>query len=163
MSPMDQSKNAAAVGKLSLMMFLQFFIWGAWYVTAPNFLGTIGFTGKDFGWTYSVGPIAGMISPFFIGMVADRFFPAQRVYGVMHLLGGAIMLGATTLMESAEASPSAINWVFFGYMLTFYPTQLIVRPATIHPIVPKTLILGNCFSASSMFRRATELESARVG
>ena len=60
--------------QLSVMMFLQFFIWGAWYVTAPNYLGTIGFKAGDFGWTYSVGPIAGMISPFFVGMIADRFF-----------------------------------------------------------------------------------------
>ena len=44
--------------QLSIMMLLQFFIWGSWYVTAPNYLGTIGFTGADFGTTYSVGPIA---------------------------------------------------------------------------------------------------------
>ena len=83
---------------LSVMMFLQFFVWGAWYVTAPNYLGTIGFQAADFGWTYSVGPIAGIISPFFVGMIADRFFPAQRVLGVMHILGGLIMFAATSLM-----------------------------------------------------------------
>ena len=44
--------------QLSLMMFVQFFVWGAWYVTGPNYLGTIGFTATDFGWTYAVGPIA---------------------------------------------------------------------------------------------------------
>ena len=103
------------------MMFLQFFIWGAWYVTAPNYLGTIGFTGTDFGWTYSVGPIAGMLTPFFVGMVADRFFAAQRVLGVMHITGGLLMYGSTHLMTSG-ASPAAINWVFFGYMLTYFPT-----------------------------------------
>src|SRR5215831_4639720 len=108
--------------KLSAMMFLQFFIWGAWYVTAPNYLGTIGFKAGDFGWTYSVGPIAGMITPFFVGMVADRFFAAQRVLGIMHLLGGAIMLGATVLMKSASPVPNAINAAFFGYMLTYFPT-----------------------------------------
>jgi MFS family permease len=73
--------------ELSAMMFIQFFIWGSWYVTGPNYLGTIGFKAEDFGWTYSVGPIAGMLSPFFVGMIADRFFPAQRVLGVMHLAG----------------------------------------------------------------------------
>lgn len=103
------------------MMFLQFFIWGAWYVTAPNYLGTIGFTGTDFGWTYSVGPIAGMLTPFFVGMVADRFFAAQRVLGVMHIMGGILMYASTHLMASG-ASPAAINWVFFGYMLTYFPT-----------------------------------------
>ena len=104
------------------MMFLQFFVWGAWYVTAPNYLGTIGFGAKDFGWTYSVGPLAGIISPFFVGMIADRFFAAQRVMGVMHFAGGLIMLAATALMKSDTPSPGMINWVFFGYMLTYYPT-----------------------------------------
>jgi nucleoside transporter len=108
--------------QLSVMMFLQFFVWGAWYVTAPNYLGTIGFGAKDFGWTYSVGPLAGIISPFFVGMIADRFFAAQRVMGVMHFAGGLIMLAATGLMKVAEPSPGLINWVFFGYMLTYYPT-----------------------------------------
>ncbi len=103
------------------MMFLQFFIWGAWYVTAPNYLGTIGFTGTDFGWTYSVGPIAGMLTPFFVGMVADRFFSAQRVLGVMHITGGLLMYVATFLMNSG-ATPAAINWIFFGYMLAYFPT-----------------------------------------
>jgi nucleoside transporter len=103
-------------------MFLQFFVWGAWYVTAPNYLGTIGFGAADFGWTYSVGPLAGIISPFFVGMIADRFFAAQRVMGVMHFGGGILMLAATYLMQSENPSPSTINLVLFGYMLTYYPT-----------------------------------------
>jgi len=107
---------------LSVMMFLQFFVWGAWYVTAPNFLGTIGFGAEDFGWTYSVGPIAGILSPFFVGMIADRFFPAQRVLGVMHLIGGLIMFAAIWLMGTENPSPQMINLAFFGYMLTYYPT-----------------------------------------
>jgi nucleoside transporter len=110
---------------LSTMMFLQFFIWGAWYVTAPNYLGTIGFEAGDFGWTYSVGPISAMISPFFLGMVADRFFPAQRVLGILHLLGAALMYLATTMM--GHASPNWINLVFFLYMLTYFPTLALVN------------------------------------
>jgi nucleoside transporter len=113
--------------QLSAMMFVQFFVWGAWYVTAPNYLGTIGFKAEDFGWTYAVGPIAGMISPFFVGMVADRFFPAQRVLGAMHILGGLIMLFATTLMKSTNPSPDAINLALFGYQLTYYPTLALTN------------------------------------
>jgi nucleoside transporter len=113
--------------QLSLMMFVQFFVWGAWYVTGPNYLGTIGFTATDFGWTYAVGPIAGMISPFFVGMIADRFFPAQRVFGVMHILGAAIMLFATTLMKAQNPSADAINMVFFGYQLTYFPTLALAN------------------------------------
>jgi nucleoside transporter len=113
--------------QLSVMMLIQFFIWGSWYVTAPNYLGTIGFTAADFGWTYSVGPIAGMISPFFVGMIADRFFATQKVLGVMHLLGAGLMFYATTLMQSATPSPNMINVVFFLYMLTFFPTLALTN------------------------------------
>ncbi|MDA1017578.1 MAG: MFS transporter [Planctomycetota bacterium] len=112
----------AAGTKLSVMMFLQFFVWGAWYVTAPNYLGTKGFSADDFSWTYSVGPIAGMIAPLFVGMIADPFFAAQRLLGLLHLAGAGIMYGATTLMLGDSPSPNAINVVFFGYMLTYFPT-----------------------------------------
>ena len=99
--------NPVSAIRLSVMMFIQFFIWGAWYVTAPRYLGQIGFDGNDFGWTYSAGPIAAMISPFIVGMIADRFFSTERVLGVMHLLGGGAMLAATTLMKSDNPSPVA--------------------------------------------------------
>ena len=111
--------------QLSAMMFLQFFIWGAWYVTGPNYLGTVGFEAGDFGWMYSVGPISAMISPFFVGMVADRFFPAQRVLGMLHLLGAGLMYLATTLM--GKTSPDMINGLFFLYMLTYFPTLALVN------------------------------------
>ncbi|MEM0896428.1 MAG: MFS transporter [Verrucomicrobiota bacterium] len=113
--------------RLCVMMFLQYFIWGAWYVTAPNYLQGIGFGAEAFGWTYSVGPIAGMISPFFVGMIADRFFPSQKVLAVMHLLGAATMFLATRLMLVEDPSPTAINYVFFGYMLTFFPTLALTN------------------------------------
>src|SRR5262245_42404841 len=113
--------------QLSLMMFVQFFVWGAWYVTAPNYLSTIGFTADDFTWTFMVGPIAGMISPFFVGMIADRFFPAQRVFAVMHILGAGIMFLATTLMRSQTPSPDVINLVLFGYQLTYFPTLALAN------------------------------------
>lgn len=112
---------------LSVMMFLQFFLWGSWYVTGPNYLSTIGFKAGDFGTMYSVGPIAGMIAPFFVGMIADRFFPAQMVMGVMHLLGAAFMYYATTLMGAANPSPSAINTMFFAHMMTYYPTLALTN------------------------------------
>lgn len=113
--------------QLSAMMFLQFFIWGAWYVTAPNYLSTIGFEAADFGWTYAVGPIAGMISPFFVGMIADRFFSAQKVLGLLHLAGGGLMIAATVLMKAADPSPDMINICFFAYMLTYFPTLALTN------------------------------------
>ena len=127
---MSNPSSSAGVPKLCIMMFLQFFVWGSWYVTAPNYLGTIGFTATDFGTTYSVGPIAGMISPFFVGMIADRFFPAQIVMGILHVLGGLLMFYATTLMQVEKPSPGAINLVFFGHMLTYYPTLALSNTLT---------------------------------
>ena len=138
---------SASMVCFSMMMFLQYFIWGAWYVTAPNYLGTIGFTGADFGWTYSVGPIAGMLSPFFVGMIADRFFSAQRVLGVMHLAGGLIMLGAAVCMSGGQA-PGIINGVFLGYMLTYYPTLALTNTIALRHMqdpekqFPRVRVLG---------------------
>ncbi|MAV55523.1 MAG: MFS transporter [Phycisphaerae bacterium] len=113
--------------RLCIMMFIQFFIWGAWYVTGPNYLETIGFSAEDFGWTYSVGPIAGMISPFLVGMIADRFLPSQVVLGILHLIGTAGMYVATTFMTVDNPSPDTINIVFFCFMLSFFPTVAIVN------------------------------------
>jgi nucleoside transporter len=118
--------------RLSIMMFLQFFIWGAWYVTAYLYLGTIGFGGGEIKWTYSVGPIAGIISPFFVGMIADRFFATERVLGLMHLLGGAAMFGAVQLMKGDEPSPDVINWMFFAHMLCYFPTLSLTNTLALH-------------------------------
>lgn len=113
--------------RLSIMMFVQFFVWGSWYVTAPNYLGTIGFDAGDFSWTYSIGPIASMISPFFVGMIADRFFPAQRVLAALHIIGGLIVLYATTLMRGESPSPDLINIVLFGHTLAYFPTLALTN------------------------------------
>lgn len=114
--------------QLSVMMFLQFFIWGSWYVTAPNYLGTIGFQPGDIGNTYSVGPIAGFLTPLLVGLIADRFFSAQRVLGCLHLAGGLIMFGAISAMEGESPAPFVLNWGFFlGYMLTYYPTLALTN------------------------------------
>ena len=108
--------------QLSVMMFVQFFIWGAWYVTAPNYLNTIGFTANDIGWTYTIGPLACIISPFFVGMIADRFFAAQKVVAVLHIVGGLLVLWAITLMKASPASPYAINLALFAHTLAYFPT-----------------------------------------
>jgi nucleoside transporter len=121
--------------RLSLMMFLQFFVWGAWYVTAPLYLGTIGFGGTDFGLTYSVGPIAGILSPFFVGMVADRFFSTERILGVLHIIGGGLLIAATTLMNPENpATPNVINGLFFAHMLCYFPTLALTNSLAMHHV-----------------------------
>jgi nucleoside transporter len=112
---------------LSAMMFLQFFVWGAWYVTAPNYLSSRGFKAGDFAWTYSVGPIAGMITPFFVGMIADRFFPAQRLLGILQILGGVLLLGAAHLMAQPGVTPARVNLALFAYMLSYFPTLALTN------------------------------------
>ncbi|MCA9040367.1 MAG: MFS transporter, partial [Planctomycetaceae bacterium] len=88
--------STVTAARLSVMMFIQFFIWGSWYVTAPLYLGPIGFQPVNIGSVYAVGPLAGILSPFMVGMVADRFFSTERVLGVLHLLGAGMMYMVTT-------------------------------------------------------------------
>src|SRR5690348_8471183 len=113
--------------RLSIMMFIQFFLWGSWYVTAYLYLSRLGFGGEQIGWTYSVGPIAGMISPFFVGMIADRFFSTERVLGVLHLAGAAAMYGAVQVMQGSSPSPTIINLLFFLHMLCYFPTLALTN------------------------------------
>ncbi len=105
---------------LCVMMFLQFFIWGSWYVTAGTFVPAMKWDQSTTGWVYSAGPIAALISPIFLGLVADRFFASQRVLAVMHLLGGAIMLYVPTVAAAGDAK--TFEWLILAYMLCYMPT-----------------------------------------
>lgn len=127
--------HATASARLGAMMFLQFFVWGAWYVGAPLYLVKIGFSGSDLGWTYAVGPLACIVSPFFVGMIADRFFATERMLCALHVLGGACMLLAAALMDpSAPARPSTINLVFLGHTLCYFPTLALTNSLALHHV-----------------------------
>lgn len=105
--------------RLSVMMFLQFFIWGAWFVTLFLILG--GNRLADIiGKSYSSAPIAAMIAPLFLGLVADRFFPSERVMGALLLLGGVFMLMVPRAV--AAGNGSMVVWLFTGHMLCYMPT-----------------------------------------
>lgn len=104
--------------KLSLMMFLQYAIWGAWVVSLASYIGAtqdggiLNFTGTQVGQVYSTSAIAAILSPFFVGMVADRFFSTERCLGVLHLVGaGFLYLAAQTGVEQF--------WYLFGAMLAY--------------------------------------------
>jgi nucleoside transporter len=77
--------------RLSAMMFLQFFVWGAWFVTLGTYLDRQGFSGSDIGLAYLTNNIGAILAPFFVGMIADRFFASERVAGLMHLAGAAVL------------------------------------------------------------------------
>ncbi len=104
--------------RLSLMMFLQFFVWGAWYVTTGNFMSANGM-GDSVGWAYSLCPIAAVISPFFLGMIADRFFASEKILGVLHLIGGIIMFA---LPSMASTSTYVFLLGIQLYALCYMPT-----------------------------------------
>jgi len=87
--------------KLSIMMFLQYFIWGAWYVTAATYMSKIlNSSGAEIGNTYSAFAFAAIISPFFVGAIADRYFSAQKAMGALHLIGGLLLLYVTQVSSS---------------------------------------------------------------
>ena len=127
-----QAKAPAAIGaRLSVMMFLQFFIWGAWFVSLGMLLGDYSqrnvFTGNVIGDAYALCPIAAIISPFILGMFADRFFSAQKILGVLHIIGGAIFCYLPFAMDSMS-QPMFIAVVFahaFCYMPTLGLTNTI--------------------------------------
>ncbi len=103
---------------LSFMMFLQYYIWGSWYVTMGTFMTEfLKSTGMQIGAVYSALAIATMISPFFIGMVADRFFAAQRLMGVLHILGGLLLFLASKVEHNGP-----FYWVILLYSLAYMPT-----------------------------------------
>ncbi len=77
--------------RLGTMMFLQFFVWGGWYVTVGNFMVVEGM-GTITHWAYSASPLAAIISPCFLGFVADRYFNAEKVLGILHILSGCFLL-----------------------------------------------------------------------
>ncbi len=119
-----------AIGaRLGGMMFLQFFVWGAWYVTIGNFMVAEGMADLTH-WPYTVNPIAAIIAPFFLGLVADRFFATEKVLGVLHLLGGAVML----FVPAAAASPELFIALLLLYNLCYMPTLALANSLAFHNI-----------------------------
>lgn len=104
--------------QLSLMMFLQFFVWGAWYGQMSKYLFTsLNASGTQVGNAYSAFSIAMIAAPFFIGMIADRYFAAQKVLAVLNILGAGILF---FLIQEKDAGN--FFWWILAYCLTFAPT-----------------------------------------
>lgn len=109
--------------RLSSLMFLEYFIWGSWYVTMGTYLFTnFKADAIQVGSSYANLSIAAIISPFFVGLIADRFFAAQKVLGVLHLMGAATLYYISTV----EAFGS-FWWLILLYTLLFMPTMALAN------------------------------------
>lgn len=108
---------------LSLMMFFQFFIQGSWYVTMGTYLGkTLGFTGIQIGLAYGTAAIASIISPVIIGMIADRFFSANRVLAFLNITGSILLVWLTRIEHFSLFFP-----VLLLYSICFMPTMALTN------------------------------------
>ena len=115
--------------QLSGMMFIEFFVWGAWYVTVGNYMNRIGMSDMIY-WAYTVGPVGAIISPFFLGMVADRFFSTEKVLAALHLIGGVSMFLAPLAAESGAG-----EWFIFLlllHMICYMPTIGLANALAFH-------------------------------
>ncbi|EEI90117.1 nucleoside transporter [Sphingobacterium spiritivorum ATCC 33300] len=109
--------------KLSFMMFLEFFIWGAWFVTLGTFLSkSLNATGLESANVFSTQSWGAIVAPFIIGMIADRFFNAERILGVLHIVGAFLMYQMYQSTSVSEFYPYVL-----GYMLLYMPTLSLVN------------------------------------
>jgi nucleoside transporter len=105
------------------MMFLEFFIWGAWFVTLGTFLGqNMAASGGQIGQAFSTQSWGAIIAPFIIGLIADRYFNAEKILGVLHLIGAGLMYFMSISENFAEFYPHVL-----GYMLVYMPTLALVN------------------------------------
>lgn len=115
--------SASVKFRLSLMMFLQFFIWGVWFVTLGTYaLTQLKTSGTEVGMAYLTQSIGAIVAPFFIGMIADRYFSAQKILGFLHLAGAAVLW-----MASSASNFEAFYPLILIYMMLYMPTLALVN------------------------------------
>ena len=113
--------------RLSVMMFLQFALWGSWFVTLGTYLLAIGFDGLQVGAAYSTMNWGAILAPVIAGAIADRFFQAQKVMGVLHLGGAALLWWISTITD-----PGAMFWALLAYAVCYMPTLGLANAISFH-------------------------------
>ena len=111
--------------QLSVMMFLEFFIWGGWFVTLGTFLGNnLGATDGEIGTAFSTQSWGAIIAPFIIGLIADRYFNAEKILGVLHLLGAGLlylMYGTNDFSKNPKKVKENYNFPYRRNFFLFSP------------------------------------------
>ncbi len=116
--------------RLMIMMFLEYFIWGAWAVEMGGYMGAVlKFTGLQIGWVYTCTAIGAMISPLFLGYLADRLFSSEKMVGILHLLGAGLLAVAAT---QTQFLPLFI--VMVTYAVLYTPTLALTNSISFHHI-----------------------------
>jgi len=120
--------------QLSIMMFLEFFIWGGWFVTLGTFLGNnLNASGAETGMAYSTQSWGAIIAPFIIGLIADRFFNAEKILGILHLVGALLMYQMSQTAEFNTFYPYVL-----GYMIAYMPTLALVNSVSFNQMTDPT-------------------------
>lgn len=114
--------------KLAAFMFLQYFIWGSWYVSMGTYLSkTLEFDGAQIGLAYGAFAIGAMISPFFVGLLADRYFASEKILALLGILGGALLFLLPSMKTFGSFYPTLIV-----YCTTFVPTLAVGNSLSLH-------------------------------
>jgi nucleoside transporter len=113
--------------RLWLMVFLHYFIWGAWYSAMSTYLSKLGFEGSQIGLAYGTTAVGALVSPFIVGIVADRFFATQRILGALHLVGAALLFWVSTLKDFGSFYP-----VLIAYTITYMAGHGLTNALTLH-------------------------------
>ena len=114
--------------QLSLLFFLEFFIWGGWFVTMGTFLSQeFKATGGQLALAYETQSIGAIIAPFVIGLIADRYFEAQKILGILHIIGASLLYVASNSTDFSNFYP-----YIFIYMLLYMPTLALSNSVAFH-------------------------------